>query len=39
MAQLHEIERELTDAKAQRDRDMMANELEKMVAAISGFGT
>ena len=38
MAQLHEqivtIERELPDAKAQRDRDMMADELEKMVAAI-----
>jgi hypothetical protein len=27
-------ERELADAKAQRDRDMMADELEKMVAAI-----
>jgi hypothetical protein len=38
MAQLDEqtitIERELADAKAQRDRDMMADELEKMVAAI-----
>ena len=38
MAQLHEqivtIELELADAKAQRDRDMMADELEKMVAAI-----
>lgn len=38
MAQLNEqivtIERELADAKAQRDRDMMADELEKMVAAI-----
>ena len=28
------IERELVDAKAQRDRDMMADELERMVAAI-----
>jgi hypothetical protein len=28
------IECELVDAKAQRDRDMMADELEKMVAAI-----
>jgi hypothetical protein len=38
MAQLDEqtitIERELANAKAQRDRDMMADELEKMVAAI-----
>ena len=38
MAQLHEqivtIELELADAKAQHDRDMMADELEKMVAAI-----
>ena len=38
MAQLDEqilaIERELGDAKAQRDRDMMADEVEKMVAAI-----
>ena len=38
MTQLDEqilaIERELGDAKAQRDRDMMADEVEKMVAAI-----
>ena len=38
MAQLDEqivtLERELADAKAQRDRDMMADEVEKMVAAI-----
>ena len=38
MAQLNEqivtIECELADAKAQRDRDIMADELEKRVAAI-----